>query len=725
MTVTPTHRRAPRRARRARLAAMVVAVVALLAPATVAGAAQTPSPTPSATASGTTAFTLSPVGNGIVRPGEALTVSVTLENGTAAAVPATPVALSLGATALGDRAALSAWLAGDGTGALTQVGATELPPVLPGDAQTTGIMVDAADANLVGRLPGVYPLVATYAGPDGPVSSTSAMIVPDDTAAQTPLGVIVPITAAARTTGLLTAAELAELTAPEGALTDALDAVDGTTAILAVDPAIPAAIRVLGTTAPPTATRWLERLLALSNTRFALQFGDADVVAQLESGLARPVKPTSLLYAMLPNTFAAPTPSPTPSPTATAETQPEYPSLEELLDIGAARAAVYWPADGTATTATVASLGGITIDEEPSLTLLPSTSTTAGASGATVTAHHSAQGAGVLVYDAVISEALRQASLRDDSALRGAELAKAAAHLAFAERDAGGAALLVSIGREPDRSKVATGATLLTAMQAPGVVAAGLGALALTPAGAAEIADGVPEVQRSAAASTLFSEEERLGRFSTILDDPELLTGPERAAILQLLSVAWLDDPPAWATAVATHRLDTAATFDSVGLLPVPDIQQIGPNADIPVWVRNDLPYDVNVVLHASPDDLRLDIERSTPVRARALSNTRVLIPVNAQIGSGEVRVTLELSSPTFQPVGQAQVALVTVRADWERYGIIALGTIVVGLIVVGLIRTLRRRRTRRIGRTVATDVPPTQESDAPDESSDRAEDAP
>lgn len=62
-------------------------------------------------------------------------------------------------------------------------------------------------------------------------------------------------------------------------------------------------------------------------------------------------------------------------------------------------------------------------------------------------------------------------------------------------------------------------------------------------------------------------------------------------------------------------------------------------------------------------------------------------------------------------------------RADWERYGIIALGTIVAGLLVIGVIRTLRRRRTRNIGRTVATDAPPT-DGDDPEARAPHSEDA-
>ncbi|HAN26073.1 MAG TPA: hypothetical protein DCP95_16120, partial [Microbacterium ginsengisoli] len=69
-----------------------------------------------------------------------------------------------------------------------------------------------------------------------------------------------------------------------GGLLDAeLTAVAGTAAVLAVDPAVVASIRVLGSSAPASARAWLQRLMTLPNERFALQYGDADVATQLEA----------------------------------------------------------------------------------------------------------------------------------------------------------------------------------------------------------------------------------------------------------------------------------------------------------------------------------------------------------------------------------------------------------------------------------------------------------
>ena len=159
-------------------------------------------------------------------------------------------------------------------------------------------------------------------GGAGPILANSAMIVPDPNAPAAPIGVVVPITATPIETGLLTAAELTELTGTGGSLRAQLDAVDGTSAILAVDPAIAAAINVLGTSAPPEATEWLERLEALTNPRFALQFGDADVSAQLASGLSRPMAPLTLQSLLNPAFFVPPAPTSAPTPTPTPDRHP-------------------------------------------------------------------------------------------------------------------------------------------------------------------------------------------------------------------------------------------------------------------------------------------------------------------------------------------------------------------------------------------------------------------
>lgn len=710
MTVTPTQRAARGPVRRRLAAALVTA--ALLVPVVMLGlpgaasATTTPSPSPSASApTGVIALTLSPLGNGVVRPGDALAVSTTVDNDTATALTGGALELSIGAAPIGDRGALTAWL--DGVSmieGMQPIGVGDVGSVAAQSASTTGIVVAATDPTIATRPPGVYPLsvsfVPTDAAEDGVVTARSVMIVPNDVATVN-VGIIVPVTAGPLEAGLLTTVELTELTRPGGALANTLDAVYGTPAILAVDPAIPAAIRVLGSSAPTVAVAWLARLDALPNDRFALQFGDADVAVQLEAGRERLAQPTSLQYAMTPADFT-PTPSktntPTPTPSSSVDpTAPVYPSLEDLLSIEGAEGTVFWPNTSGVTAPIAAALGTMGTEDATAYTVLPSTRIAAGSSGATVTARATVETSELLVVDAAISAALQTASLIDDSARRGAALTAATAHLSLATTDAAGAPLLVTLGRGDDRSLVALGSTLLAVTQAPGVATASFDDVLGAPARAGALTDTAIDPVPVAAASALFTGEDAIARFATVLDDPRLLTAPERNTILQLLGVSWAAEPADWTTAIADHQTATQATIDSVGLLTVPDVQQIGPSADIPVWVRNELPYPVNVVLNASSDDLRLRIQGSIDVVAGADSTTRVLIPVNAQIGSGEVDLALQLRSPSLVAIGDQQIIHVTVRADWERYGIIALAVIVGGLLVVGVIRTVRRRRRTRL----------------------------
>ncbi|MDY0908111.1 DUF6049 family protein [Microbacterium sp. CFBP9034] len=713
----PARRRAPRAA--AVLAALLFALTAVVLPAPAFADTPSPSPTPTPTPPipvGTTAFTLAPISNGLVVSGEPLTVSLTLQNETDAATAPASATVSLGRTPLPDRAALAAWLDGDTSGVQTQAVATaSIGAVAPRGQEVTPARVAADDPALAGLPPGVYPLQASYEAGAEKVVATSAMIVPPSSDREIGIGVLVPITVGPLTGGLLGADQLAALTAPDGDLTAQLDGIDDTSTILAVDPAIPAAIRVLGTAAPASALAWLERLEALPNSRFALQFGDADVVAQLEAGLPRPVGPSSLTAYMNPADFVPET-EPTPAPTPTEGVDPDapvFPDLATLLDVGpGTRTGVYWPAAGSAGSASVAELGEIRIDGRSSLTLIPSDTTSAGADHATVPAHGRAGDADVLVYDADVSRALTEAAGLEETSLRGAALTEATAYLAFATGETGGAPLLVTLGREVERSRVALGATIGTALGAPNVVPLTLGGLANSAVSELTVDDSPPEEARAAAASALFEEEAELSRFATILDDTRLITGPERAEILQLLGIAWRADDVAWTAGIVEHRTGTRTTLDSVGLVPTSEIDLYGSNAGLRFFVRNDLPYPVNLVLYVTPDDLRLDVQRANPMVAQPSSNSRVEVPVQARVGNGEVTLDLQLRSRASVAIGGSESVDVNVRAEWETFGIAALAVVVGGLLLLGIVRTALRLRARRRGTDAAADEAPEPEAE-------------
>lgn len=688
----------PRHRLTRRLFATGAVALALLSGASPALAATTPSPSPTGPVlSGEVDLLLSPIGNGILRPGQQLAVSATIDNGTAATVAGTEVTLEIGTDPLTDRGALGAWLAADSPAALPVVGSAPIEATASGDDASSAIVVAADNPALAARGPGVYPLRSTAVVGGATLVSTSVVIVPDD-AVTASVGVVVPITAPPGTAGLLGAGDLTTLTSAEGDLTAQLDAVDGTAAILAIDPAVPAAIRALGTSAPPTAVEWLTRLEALPNTRFALQFGDADLAPQVQAGLPAPLQPTSLVsYVAVQNLTAPATPTATPTPGAEDPSAPVVPDLAQLTAVGpGAHSGVLWPATGSAGTGVIAALGATTVGGAPSLTLVPSATTSAGDGNRTVRARATAAGAQLLVYDAEISAALDRAAGEGDPSRRGAPLTEATAYLSFATRESGGQPLLVTVDRGADRDRVGLRTALTAATLAPGVTPVGLDELVSADTTEVSVADLAPDDARAGEVTRLLSGESAIADFATILDDPALLTGRQRAEILQLLAVAWRDDPERAAEALATHREQTAATLDAVGILPSSVLNLISYDASFGPWIRNDLPYPVNLTLVARPDNTRLIVTERTPVLASAASNTRVTIPVQARVGNGAVTVTMQLYSPTGVPVGAVESAEVEVRAEWETIGLVILVGLMVLFLGLGIIRTVLRRRARR-----------------------------
>ena len=672
--------RASRRRPLRRLAATGAILALLLGGAAPAFAAATPEP--AATAAPAPALTLVPADNGVLTPGADLAVTVSL---TAGGGPST-VSLAIGTQPLADRAALTRWSAGERDGvAVADVGSVAIDAQGTPGAASAPIRVAAANPALLGRPAGVYPIVATTTTASGATLVSTSAVVILGPRAPVSIGVVVPITGPAISRGLLTSDALADLTAADGDLTAQLDAVAGTTAILAVDPAIPAAIRVLGDAAPGTARDWLDRLMNLPNSRFALQFGDADLATQVQAGLSEPLSPLSLV-SYVPDGTAPETATPTP-------TAPESAAAADVAptDIGDARAAVYWPATGTAGPSVAAALGAFGTAEEPALTLVPSSSTSAGADGARVGARVDAAASALLAYDSTISDLLRTASDADDAVQRDASLAEATAQIAFVD---GSTPLLVTVDRGTDRSRSNLRAAILAATGAPGAAPATLDEIVASPPSASvELVDAPADEARVADLTTLLAEEQTIGRFATILDDPTLLTGRQRAEILQLLSATWRADAAAAQTAVADHRSATAATLDSVGIL-ASDVNLLSYGADYRPYVRNGLPWPITVTLIAQPNNPRLIMQNRTDATALpANSNTRVAVPVTAQIANGTVTVDMRLMSPTGEPIGTPTSIAVEVHADWENIGLAVLGGALVLFVGAGIVRTVLRRR--------------------------------
>ncbi len=700
MTLTPhaAAARAPRTTgARIRAVLAVVASLGLLggAPIGVAAARADTSAASvpeagSAPASRPLEFRIAAEADGILGADGELQVTMSVDNPGFSTVGAGQVDITVSRTPLRTRAQVSSWLAGDTDPALRRIGSAVIDSIAARGQTTVTKTVEPGDD----LEPGVYALRGTYASAQGTLEARGVWTVADD-GGTGQVAVVVPITAPARATALLTRDELAELTAPTGSLSAQLNAVVGTDAILAVDPAIVAAIRVLGTTAPESATRWLQDLLTMPQTRFALQYGDADLAVQFNAGLREPLTVDDLAPELDLEGFSGVAPEPSPSPASGVEGQPTLPDIDALTDIGRARSDVFWPAGGTAGRAVVAGLGEAGDSPAGSLTLVPS-DTVRGERGPRAVAGD----AELLVYDADISEALHAASTSEVTVDRDASLAEAAAYATFSSRRT---PLLVTVDRADDRSATALRTTVRAASRLDGRTAIGMERL-LTTASSSVRVDDIPADDRRVSALTSFlSGEADLTQFASILEDPAVLLAPERAEILQIMGNGWLSDIPAWSDAVTAHRQQTRDTLDAVSIVPSPDINLLGSSAPLTFAVRNALPWPVSLVLITEPNDLRLVVQRTTDVTVGESQTTRVDVPVEARVGNGESSLSLQLRSRTMIPISEPITVTISVQAEWEGVGIVVMTVLVSVFLLLGVIRTVLRMRKRRADRRALT----------------------
>lgn len=682
MTSTQTEP-APLRRRLRRAAGALVVALSLglpLAAASPAAAAETPTPSPTQTPQHAgVLLSLQPNGNGSYASGTPLTATLTLRNDATTGLGAGTVHLELGRAPLGDRQTVGAWLDGSGAApALSPIGNVSTAVLDAEGTSRTQVVVPATD---VGALaPGVYPLQARFestpAAADAPAPARSALVVAQG--ARATVITVVPITAAPAG-DLLSAAELTALTAPAGALTAQLNAVAGTPAVLAVDPSIPAAIRVLGVGAPATATAWLARLEALPNERLTLQFGDADATAQAAAGLKAPLTVDDFDPFLNPSGKTPTTPTPTPTTTAAPGQGPASPEA-----IAGSRTDILWPR-GQVTAGQVATMSHYGASGTGTVSILPSTTFAAGAKDAPVPSRGTVGGAAVLVSDEAVSQALSSAARQADAAERGGALTEANAMLWF---DAPGSTVLAGLSRADARSEegLSSAVTAFSGGQDGRLDRV----LSSAPTELTVSTDSAED--RAAAVSALNEDADRLAQFATILERPADLTVRERISIMRLLGVGVHTKPDDFAAALKTHRDATRKTMGAVGIQPSNPIL-ISPKVNVPVWVRNELPYPVRVRLNVSSSDSRIDVPATTDVEAQPSSTTPVRLPLESHVANTELTLSMTLTSPTGVAIGPKQTARLTIRAEWETIGLIVFGSLGVLLIGAGIVRTIRRRK--------------------------------
>jgi hypothetical protein len=653
---------------------------------------------------------------GVLVPGQDLGVSITITNSGTSMYLAGSVSLWIENSPLATRNAYSNWLSSSsGTGqpsGSTVVGSVSTGAIEPGTSTTARITIPAASVGFSGQAnQATYGIGSTLSiGPNTQADGRSSVVWnPADTGTRTNVAVAYPITSPAGSSGLISSADLATYTAPNGVLSRQLSGILGHASVaIGIDPMIIASIRVLGTAAPLSATEWLVRLSQAPNDIFPLSYGDADLAGQIQSGLTTPLAPLSLSYALNPANFQTPAspvgepsptatpsvtaPTPTPTPTGPA-TGPALPTMEELLGWRYTLGGIAWPGDNTVRAADLPKFAAAGL----TTTILASSNTNSASLEATPNALLTINGGKAVVADSGISTAIRAAATAGSDAAWHGAMAQVNAQLELVSHEKASAprTILLTFDRAWPSSGTQLARTLDSLAVSPWVTTATLPqALSATPASGVSIKDSQEATQRTRSISSLVAMENSVDSFATVLDVPSTMIGQARTQLLTLLAVSWQNPRNDWATAVADSLKASTGILNSVKILQTENVNLVSAQGSIPFTISNGLKTEaVTVVVHASPSNGRIEIDSATTKKVQASSRATVLIPVKAKLGNGQVTLTLQLFSQSGVPIGGPTTVPVDVHADWEGIGALIIGILLVLLFGFGIVRNILRRR--------------------------------
>ncbi len=729
----------PRSGRRRPVGALLGAVLALVLAATTplaasavsaAGATGPARVTTSAVPAKSVRIAVAPVSLKPLHAGEDLIVTVTIKNGTADPIAPGTIDLYLAERALTSRSALNNWLRPEKAGKPGDLMTSEAmkAPVQPDSTEILTVSVPADSVGLTtGNAWGARGIAVTLTDNGDVKAQGRGTFVWYSNEKLTPVNVavVMPITAPEQATGLIPGKALDTFTSPTGVLTRQLDGVVDRPVAIAIDPRIIVSIRILGSSAPPSAIAWLDQLTRAKNEIFPLSYADADLALQTQAGAASLIVPTSFDQAIDPALFTTPTATVTPTPPATATAPPSpsstpapsatptqppgpvggaAPTTEQLLAWDYTATDIGWPHEGSVAAADLPIFGA----DGLSTTILAGKNVSRSDSDITPnTAVALGDGAGTgLVMDDPLSQALRTAALStSDDAWREA-MAEVGSQLAVvsAEKPGTTRTLLATLDRGWPPSAARLGQTLdaLAALSwhAPATLTAARAATTT----AVKFEGRTEPAERAELAKRLLAREAEVVAFSSALTAPLRVTAEHRLTVLSLLSNSWASQPGSWRDAVGTSLVDSSALLRSVSVSTKGPINVLGSKVDIPVTLDNTLGQAVTVRVQVVPSNGRLLVGSDVESTIEAQSARTVLIPVTSAVGNGAVTLRVTLFTPAGTLIDEPALIPINVRADWEGLGSIIFAAAVVLFFGFGVWRNILRRRRDREDPGTATD---------------------
>ncbi|MDO5052182.1 MAG: DUF6049 family protein [Pseudoclavibacter sp.] len=676
---------------------------------------------------GEVTLVLAPRDPGGLAAGEELVVDAAIVNRSERPVEPGELVLRLALGSIDTRFALSAWMneaADENVVETAELGRTASGRIAPGRTASLSITVPPGGVPFAdpGRAGPRGISAELLVGGQAVALGRSSIVWTEGEIPATPLAVVVPLVPPLSTDPVLDADELAELTAPEGQLALILDAVQGTSVVLGVDPRILLSIRALGDQAPASAVAWLSRLAALPNDSFALPYGDADLALQAQAGLNEPVELDSLDFLPEPRpsstqssstpqgpggTTPAPSPTPSPSPTdappgsetgspspTSASPPDERPGYEELTAFPHDFDGVLLPAPGTLAPERLDRIEGWGYER-----LLVDSRDVAwdGDPGFTPDAHARVSGRPAMIADAELSAALSEAGA-SGGVDRRAAAAAAAAILSTVARELPNEqrTQLAVVDREAVQSDPRGLAEVLRAVHGLAWTSSATLSFAADEAlPDTTLLPGSHDEAAVAGAVELMDAERRADALAAVFDEPRIHRSEARAALVQALSTGWNAHPEAWAQARG-ELLDSMLEVErAVSIGESSEIHVVGHETQLPVFVKNETAERVTVRLDLRPTTGHIEAAGPVTITVEAESMARAIVPIRV-VTNGRAGAEVSLATPEGVRLNAKQTIAMTVSAELETV-LAASGAAVLGLGVVwGVVQTIRKRRAAR-----------------------------
>lgn len=180
---------------------------------------------------------------------------------------------------------------------------------------------------------------------------------------------------------------------------------------------------------------------------------------------------------------------------------------------------------------------------------------------------------------------------------------------------------------------------------------------------------------------------------AAVREDGANLIGQWREEAQQSLSVRWRGHLTAWNTLVAPLVADAATARSSLRIV-MQDVTFAADKGRLSVTVANDLDVEVRgVTLSLRADSPRLRLEKASAPDLRIGARSKAVVAFDATaLAAGDVQLTAELTDPTGGAVAQPQTATIALSptGGWVYWVIAAIAALA---LVIGIWRTVRSPR--------------------------------